>query len=131
MYSIPNIAGDYGITISDKSYVVVRNILFKSKTEGVEPYFKEKAIGFFGTLDQALIGLRKHYLKDNNNGDLPDGSSETIDEYIARVQKADAEMKLFLSNIAADIQKGIVGLVNVQISDKPSLVDELDAETSL
>ena len=106
MYTLENIAGNYGISISSNNYVVVRKTLFTSKTEGVEPYFKEMPFGYYGTLDQALIGLRKFYLRDDKDGLVKGGELVKIDEYISRVQQLDEDMKQFLADIVINMQFG-------------------------
>ena len=106
MYTLENIAGNYGISISSNNYVVVRKTLFTSKTEGVEPYFKEMPFGYYGTLDQALIGLRKFYLRDDKDGLVKEGELVKIDEYISRVQQLDEDMKMFLADIVINMQFG-------------------------
>ena len=106
MYTLENIAGNYGISISSNNYVVVRKTLFTSKTEGVEPYFKEMPFGYYGTLDQALIGLRKFYLRDDKDGLVKEGELVKIDEYISRVQQLDEDMKQFLADIVINMQFG-------------------------
>ena len=103
MYTLENIVGNYGISISANNYVVVRKTLFTSKTEGVEPYFKEMPFGYYGTLDQALIGLRKFYLKDEKELGDKEVNVDNIDTYISKIQKIDDDIKNFFKNIAPDI----------------------------
>lgn len=104
--TLEHVAGNYGISISAGNYVVVRKTLFTSKTEGVEPYFKEMPFGYYGTLDQALIGLRKFYLRDDKDGLVKEGELVKIDEYISRVQQLDEDMKMFLADIVINMQFG-------------------------
>lgn len=116
MYTLENIAGNYGISISSNNYVVVRKTLFTSKTEGVEPYFKEMPFGYYGTLDQALIGLRKFYLRDDKDGLVKEGELVKIDEYISRVQQLDEDMKQFLADIVINMQ---FGGIEIETSEEP------------
>lgn len=114
--TLEHVAGNYGISISAGNYVVVRKTLFTSKTEGVEPYFKEMPFGYYGTLDQALIGLRKFYLRDDKDGLVKEGELVKIDEYISRVQQLDEDMKQFLADIVINMQ---FGGIEIETEEEP------------
>jgi len=110
-----NIHGKWGIRYGGGNYMVFREVLFNVGKEN--EYLKDFVEGYYGTLYQALLGMRRFVINDN----MPDCSS--MDEAIEKIEKINEDFKIAFDRPLSEI------VSNNQNDGNDE--DQLDAHESL
>lgn len=96
MLFLRKIAGNFGIKASSGNYTVIYQTIFKPGTP--DAYLKDYDEGFYGTFDQAIIGLRRKALRDSpKSEDIGVEDIQTLDDAIDAIKKIDEDIKTFLT----------------------------------
>ena len=66
MIYLKKIIGNWGIKAASGNYTLIYETIFKPNTP--EAYVKEYTEGYYGSFDQSVLGLRRHALRDTENG---------------------------------------------------------------
>ena len=98
---IRKIARNYGIMVRAGNYTVFREVPFNVGKEN--EYIKDMNEGFYGTLVQAIIGMRKMIHRDEENEHV-----KTLDEAIQLIKDIDAEIINFMTENNDSIRKRLV-----------------------
>ena len=75
------IVGSYGIVAGSGNYTLIREVMFNVGKEN--EYLKDMNSGFYGTFEQAIMGLRRQSLRDGYLSE--EESLTTLDTYIEEV----------------------------------------------
>ena len=135
MVVLRKVVGNWGIKASSGKYTLIYQTVFKPNTP--EAYLKDYDEGFYGTFDQAIIGMRKKALRDTEkNKEVGLEAIQTLDDALAAIKKMDDDIKSFLTE-----NKELVNLAYKcrddyklfrEITDEKEQISEsLDEETSL
>ena len=135
MLFLRKIAGNFGIKASSGNYTVIYQTTFKPGTP--EAYLKDYDEGFYGTFDQAIIGLRKKALRDTpKSKEIGIEDIQTLDDAIDAIKKIDEDIKTFLTE-----NKELVSLAykyredyklyNAVTGDKDPVLETINEETLL
>lgn len=93
------IVGPYGIVAGSGNYTLIREVMFNVGKEN--EYLKDMNSGFYGTFEQAIMGLRRQALRDGYLSE--EESLTTLDAYIEEVKKIDNDIKEYIRNHKTEI----------------------------
>lgn len=97
MVVLRKVVGNWGIKASGGKYTLIYQTVFKPNTP--EAYLKDYDEGFYGTFDQALLGMRKKALRDTEkNKEVGVAEIKIIDDALAAIKKMDDDIKEFLTS---------------------------------
>lgn len=124
MVVLRKVVGNWGIKASGGKYTLIYQTIFKPNTP--EAYLKDYDEGFYGTFDQALLGMRRKALRDTEkNEEVGVAEIKTIDDALAAIKKMDDDMKEFLTS-----NKELVSLA-YKCKDDYKLFKELTGDKGL
>ncbi len=135
MVVLRKVVGNWGIKASSGKYTLIYQTIFKPETP--EAYLKDYDEGFYGTFDQAILGMRKKALRDTvKNKEVGLEAIQTLDDALAAIKKMDDDIKSFLTenkelvNLAYKC-KDDYKLFREITGEKEQISESSDEETSL